>query len=103
MKANRKTRIGRVVSDKMDKTVVVKVEWREQHPLYRRVINRHTRFKAHNEGNEARLGDMVKIIETRPLSKDKRWAVLEIISRKEVAEVAPAEIGAEIEAQGGAA
>lgn len=92
MQANRKTRVGRVVSDKMEKTVVVQIEWSEKHKLYRRVIRRIERFKAHNDGNTARLGDLVKIVETRPISKDKRWSVLTIIERGDVADIQPGEI-----------
>ena len=88
----RKSRLGVVVSDKMDKTVVVAVESRRPHPLYRRVIRRTTKFKAHDEANECRLGDTVRIVETRPLSKDKRWRVTEIVARREVPEIAPTAI-----------
>lgn len=77
----RKIRVGRVVSDKMDKTVVVVVETLVRHPLYQRTV-RHTRkFKAHDEQNACRVGDRVRIMETRPLSKDKRWRVVEILER----------------------
>ncbi|AKX95311.1 30S ribosomal protein S17 [Neomoorella thermoacetica] len=77
----RKTRVGSVVSDKMDKTVVVAVEDRVRHPLLNKII-RHTRkFKAHDEKNECRIGDKVRIMETRPLSKEKRWRVVEIMER----------------------
>lgn len=92
MLKNRKTRVGRVVSDKMNKTVVVAVETAKQHPLYRRVIRRTTRFKAHDEQNACRLGDMVRIMESRPISKDKAWQVVEVISKGDVAEVKPTEI-----------
>ncbi|HEX2171187.1 MAG TPA: 30S ribosomal protein S17 [Dehalococcoidia bacterium] len=91
-KPHHKNRTGVVVSDKMDKTVVVAVETRRPHPLYRRVIRRTTKFKAHDETNACKLGDMVRIEETRPLSKDKRWRVVEILSRHEVPEVAPTAI-----------
>ena len=77
----RKTRVGIVVSDKMYKTVVVKVEDRVQHPLYKKIIKRTVRFKAHDENNECGIGDRVEIMETRPLSKDKRWRVSEIIEK----------------------
>lgn len=77
----RKTRIGKVVSDKMDKTVVVAVERLEQHPLYNKAVKKTSKFKAHDENNECREGDIVKIMETRPLSKEKRWRVVEIIER----------------------
>ena len=92
MQTKRKTRVGRVVSDKMDKTVVVVVEATKHHPLYRKTIKKATRFKAHDEQNECSQGDTVRIIETRPLSKDKRWRVAEIISKKAVVEVQPKEI-----------
>ena len=77
----RKTRVGIVVSDKMDKTVVVQVEDRVQHPLYKKIIKRTVRFKAHDENNECGIGDRVEIMETRPLSKDKHWRVSEIIEK----------------------
>ena len=88
----RKVRFGRVVGDKMDKTVVVSVQWRTSHSLYRKAINRRTRFKAHDAANECRVGDLVRLVETRPYSKTKRWRVAEIISREEIAEVQPDEI-----------
>ncbi len=74
---------GRVVSDKMDKTVVVAVTRLVQHPLYGKVMRRVTRFKAHDEANESRLGDHVKLVETRPISKDKHWRVAAIVERGE--------------------
>ncbi|WP_052661808.1 30S ribosomal protein S17 [Anaerocellum danielii] len=77
----RKTRVGVVVSDKMDKTVVVAVERLVQHPLYKKTIKRTTKFKAHDENNECRIGDKVLIMETRPLSKEKRWRVVQILER----------------------
>lgn len=77
----RKTRVGTVVSDKMDKTVVVSIVDRIRHPLYKKIIKSTTRFKAHDELNECRTGDKVSIMETRPLSKDKRWRVTEIIEK----------------------
>jgi small subunit ribosomal protein S17 len=76
-----KTRVGMVVSDKMNKTRVVVVERAFRHPRYERVVKRTTRFKAHDERNEAHLGDRVLIVETRPLSKDKRWRIKEILER----------------------
>ena len=87
-----KTRVGSVVSNKMDKTVVLIVETPAQHPLYKKVVKRAVRYKAHDEKNECRLGDMVRITETRPLSKEKRWRVTEIITKGEVADVQPREI-----------
>ncbi len=92
MKVKQKIRTGRVVSDKMDKTVVVSVEWREQHKLYRRVVKRKRQFKAHDETNDVRLGDLIKMIETRLLSKDKRWMVIEVVERADIAEVQPGDI-----------
>ena len=77
----RKKKIGRVVSDKMDKTIVVAVETKVRHPLYGKTMNRTTKFKAHDEKNEANMTDRVLIMETRPLSKDKRWRLVEIVER----------------------
>ena len=77
----RKTRVGVVSSDKMDKTVVVTVRDRVQHPLYKKVVNRTVKYKAHDENNECRVGDRVLLMETRPMSKDKRWRVVEIIEK----------------------
>ena len=77
----RKTRVGIVTSDKMDKTVVVSVKDRVQHPLYKKIVNRTIKFNAHDENNECGIGDRVMIMETRPLSKDKRWRVAEIIEK----------------------
>ncbi len=77
----RKKKIGRVVSDKMDKTIVVAVETKVRHPLYGKTMNRTTKFKAHDENNEANMNDRVLIMETRPLSKDKRWRLVEIIEK----------------------
>ena len=84
MEKKRKTRFGRVVSDKMDKTVVVAVETPKRHPLYKKTIKRAVKYKAHDENNECRLGDIVRIVETRPLSRQKRWRVAEIITKGEV-------------------
>jgi small subunit ribosomal protein S17 len=78
---DRKTRIGKVVSNKMDKTVVVAIETLVSHPLYKKSVKRTTKFKAHDENNECNIGDRVKIMETRPLSKEKRWRLVEIIER----------------------
>jgi small subunit ribosomal protein S17 len=80
-RTSRKTRIGRVVSDKMMKTVVVSIERRVEHPVYGKMVRRTKKLKAHDEQNEAKTGDTVRIMETRPLSKDKRWRVVEIIER----------------------
>ena len=78
---SRKTRVGKVVSDKMDKTVVVIVEDRVAHPVYKKIIKRTYRLKAHDENNECGVGDIVRVMETRPLSKDKRWRVVEIVEK----------------------
>ncbi|HPU63105.1 MAG TPA: 30S ribosomal protein S17 [Mobilitalea sp.] len=77
----RKVRIGRVVSDKMDKTVVVELVDNVKHPLYGKIVKRNSKLKAHDENNECKIGDRVKVMETRPLSKEKRWRVVEIIER----------------------
>jgi small subunit ribosomal protein S17 len=77
----RKTRVGKVVSDKMQKTVVVAVERLVQHPLYKKAVKETMKFKAHDENNEAHVGDVVEIMETRPLSKDKNWRVVEILEK----------------------
>ena len=79
--SSRKTRVGKVVSDKMDKTVVVTVEDRVAHTVYKKIIGRTYRLKAHDENNECGIGDRVRVMETRPLSKDKRWRVVEIIEK----------------------
>ena len=78
---SRKTRVGKVVSDKMDKTVVVIVEDRIAHKTYKKIIGRTYRLKAHDENNECGVGDIVRVMETRPLSKDKRWRVVEIVEK----------------------
>ena len=80
-RASRKTRTGTVVSDKMEKTVVVAIERRVPHPVYGKMVTRTKRVKAHDEENSAKAGDTVRIMETRPLSKDKRWRVVEIVER----------------------
>ncbi len=92
MEKHQKTRIGRVVSDKMNKTVVVAVETSKRHPLYRKIMRRAVKYKAHDEQNACKEGDVVRIIETRPLSREKRWRVSEIITRKEAVEIKPDEI-----------
>lgn len=79
--SSRKTRVGRVVSDKMDKTVVVAIENRVAHPLYKKIVSRTYKLKAHDEENQCGTGDKVKVMETRPLSKDKRWRVVEILEK----------------------
>ena len=80
-RALRKTRVGTVVSDKMDKTVVVAIRDNVKHPLYKKIIKRTVHFKVHDENNECRVGDKVMIMETRPLSKDKNWRLVEIIEK----------------------
>ncbi len=97
MRENRRTLVGRVVSDKMDKTIVVEVVTRKPHPLYRRIIRTTDRYKAHDEKNESSTGDLVRIIESRPLSRDKRWSLDAIVEKRRVAEVQPAQIGADLE------
>ena len=77
----RKTRTGVVVSDKMDKTIVVEIRTRVRHPLYGKIMNRTERFKAHDENNACGIGDFVRIMETRPLSKDKRWRLVEVVEK----------------------
>ena len=77
----RKTRVGVVVSDKMDKTITIAVKYRVRHPLYGKIMNRTTKIKAHDENNECGIGDTVKVMETRPLSHDKRWRLVEIIEK----------------------
>ncbi len=78
---SRKTKVGKVVSDKMDKTIVVAVEGSVAHPLYKKIIRKTYKLKAHDEKNECGIGDRVKVMETRPLSKDKRWRLVEIIEK----------------------
>ena len=77
----RKTTVGRVVSDKMDKTIVLAIEDSVKHPLYKKIIKHTVKFKAHDENNECAIGDRVRIMETRPLSKDKRWRLVEIVEK----------------------
>ena len=77
----RKTHVGKVVSDKMDKTIVVAIEDNVKHPLYKKIVKRTYKLKAHDENNECNIGDRVKVMETRPLSKDKRWRLVEIIEK----------------------
>jgi small subunit ribosomal protein S17 len=81
MPGKRRTKIGRVVSDKMDKTIVVSVERLRRHPIYKRVVRLSSKFKAHDEENSARVGDTVRIEESRPLSAEKRWTVVEVVAR----------------------
>ena len=78
---SRKERVGKVVSNKMQKTITVAVDRKVKHPIYGKFVNRTTKFKAHNETNSAGIGDLVRIMETRPLSKDKRWRLIEIVEK----------------------
>ena len=78
---NRKERIGKIVSDRMDKSVVVMVEWRRRHPLYKKLVKQRTKFVAHDHNNSGKTGDVVRIVETRPLSKTKNWRLEEILER----------------------
>ena len=87
VESKRKVKFGRVVSNKMDKTVVVAVNTLKRHPLYKKMLKRVVKYKAHDANNECRLGDTVKIAETRPLSGQKRWRVAEIITKGEIVEV----------------
>ena len=77
----RKTRVGKVVSNKMDKTIVVAIDDRVRHPLYKKIVNTTYKLKAHDENNECNIGDTVRVMETRPLSKDKRWRLVEIVEK----------------------
>ena len=79
--SSRKTRVGKVVSDKMDKTIVVAIEDHVKHPLYGKIVKRTYKLKAHDEKNECAIGDTVRVMETRPLSKDKRWRLVEIVEK----------------------
>ena len=92
MDKQKKTRIGRVISNKMNKTVVVAVDTSKRHPLYRKTMRRAIKYKVHDEENRCAEGDIVQIIETRPLSKEKRWRVSEIITRKDAVEITPDEV-----------
>ena len=92
MENKRKVRFGKVISDKMDKTVVVAVETPRRHPLYKKSIRRAVKYKVHDEKNQCRTGDTVRIEETRPLSREKRWRVAEIVAKGEVADIKPEEI-----------
>ncbi|MBC8477017.1 MAG: 30S ribosomal protein S17 [Dehalococcoidia bacterium] len=97
MQRKRKIKFGRVVSNSMDKTAVVTVETFRHHPVYRKTIRRVVRYKAHDGKNECGLGDTVRLEETRPLSKEKRWRVVEIITKGEVVEVTPVELETQTE------
>lgn len=86
-KSQRKVLVGRVTSDKMDKTIVVQIERLKQHSLYGKIVRRHTKYKVHDESNAAKMGDLVKIIESRPMSKEKRWALVEVLESVEQVEL----------------
>ena len=95
--SHRKVREGEVVSTKMDKTIVVRISRRISHPLYKKIITRYTKFNAHDERSEAHVGDLVKIMETRPLSKMKRWRLVEVVKQGELALSVSAEGGSPID------
>ncbi len=92
MAENRKVRVGRVVGDKMDKTVVVAIQGLRRHPLYSKSTKKEVKYKVHDEKKQSRVGDVVRIVETRPLSKFKRWRLAEIVTKAKVVEVQPEEI-----------
>jgi small subunit ribosomal protein S17 len=96
MGSTEKLQIGVVIANKMDKTVVVRIDRMKRHRLYGKNVRQTRRYKVHDETNECRLGDIVRISETRPLSREKRWRVVEVITKGDVAEIAPREIGAHI-------
>ena len=96
-RGQRKSRVGRVVSDKMQQTVIVAVEWVQRHRLYRKNVRRFTKFVAHDEQNNSSIGDLVRIIETRPISKTKRWRVTDVLERRDIPEIQPVEIDAKLE------
>ena len=100
MQRRRKTKLGRVVSNKMNKTAVVTVETFRHHPIYRKTVRTVVRYKAHDEHNECGPGDTVRLEEVRPLSKEKRWRVVEIVTRAEVVEVRPLELESQPEEEG---
>jgi small subunit ribosomal protein S17 len=100
MEKKRKIRLGRVVSRKMDKTAVVVVETSRHHPMYKKTMKKLTRYKVHDEKNECAPGDIVRLVETRPLSKEKHWRVAEIVTKAEVIEVRPEELEIEPEIVG---
>jgi small subunit ribosomal protein S17 len=100
MEKKRKIRLGRVVSRKMDKTAVVVVETSRHHPMYKKTMKKLTRYKVHDEKNECAPGDIVRLVETRPLSKEKYWRVAEIVTKAEIIEVRPEELEIEPEIVG---
>ena len=91
----RKTKVGKVIGDKMDKTVVVSVEWRQPHRIYKKNVRKWSTFKVHDQDNTCNVGDTVRIIETRPLSKTKRWKISEIVQKGDVADLQPGDISTE--------
>ena len=91
----RKTKVGKVIGDKMDKTVVVSVEWRQPHRIYKKNVRKWSSFKVHDQGNACNVGYTVRIIETRPLSKTKRWKIAEIVQKGDVADLQPGDISTE--------
>ena len=100
IRGRRKTRVGRVVSNRMDKTVVVAVDWRQPHPLYHKSVKRVTTLRAHDEDQRCKMGDLVSLMETRPLSKTKRWRVTGVLSTGEVTEVSLEKMDGGEEAEG---
>ena len=92
----RKVKVGTVVSEKMDKTIVVSTQWRQPHRLYKKNVRKWSRFMAHDENNECSLGDTVEIVETRPMSKVKRWKVARIIQKSDLADIQPDEIATDV-------
>ena len=98
-KAMRKSRTGSVVNTRMDKTAVVEMVWKQRHRLYRKQVRRVTRFYVHDPNNQCEVGDIVRIQETRPISKTKHWRLIEVLQRRLVADVRPIELEAEFEAE----
>ena len=92
----RKVKVGTVVSEKMDKTIVVSTQWRQPHRLYKKNVRKWSRFMAHDENNECTLGDTVEIVETRPMSKVKRWKVARVIQKSDLADIQPGEIATDV-------
>jgi len=92
----RKVKIGTVISEKMDKTIVVSTQWRQPHRLYKKNVRKWSRFMAHDENNECAIGDTVEIVETRPISKIKRWKVVRIIQKSDLADIQPDEIATSV-------
>ena len=92
----RKVKVGTVVSEKMDKTIVVSTQWRQPHRLYKKNVRKWSRFMAHDENNECTLGDTVEIVETRPMSKVKRWKVARVMQKSDLADIQPGEIATDV-------